>query len=189
MDLNSRTPKLPIAADAAKALASNFHEKTLVFSGSPPYNTRMRYDIGDIWNYNSDPSAWIVIPTNTCVDENGEAIMGKGLALDAAKKYPDLPKRLGRHIQRFGERLFVRYPLICLPTKRDWRDNSHVDLIENGCHELLEFSRVLSSMNSHDNFLLPKLGCGLGGLDWQREVRPRMDSILIDDHFILVYND
>jgi hypothetical protein len=47
--------------------------------------------VGNIWDY-YDKGHWIVITTNGIVNKNGEAIMGRGVALEAAKKFKDLPR-------------------------------------------------------------------------------------------------
>jgi hypothetical protein len=112
--------------------------------------------------------------------------MGAGLAKYAAELMPELPRKLGTHIQYFRERLYVYNPIICMPTKRNWRRPSRIEWIEYGCRELLDLSRILSSVGDHRQILLPQIGCGLGGLNWERQVRPVVDSILEGNRFILV---
>ena len=146
----------------------------------------MRYQTGDIWDLHVRHSGWIVIPTNTTIRQDGLAVMGAGLAKEAATKYPHLPKTLASHIRHFKERPYIDYPIICLPTKHNWRTGSNMDLIEQGCRELMELDRILSTISRPDLIFLPTIGCGLGGLNWERQVRPVVDSILTPDRFVLV---
>jgi len=149
----------------------------------------MKYVQGDLWKTAHENSGWIVVPTNMLCRKDGKAVMGAGVAKDAAELYPDLPVNLGEYL-RSGAKplLYIEHPIICLPTKVDWRDPSDLDLIENGCFELANFARVLHSLNNYSPIYLPRLGCGLGGLNWERQVRPVLDVIL-DDRFVLVQND
>jgi hypothetical protein len=144
----------------------------------------------DIWTLRDKyASAWVVIPTNVTRRKDGTAVMGAGLAKEAARKYPSLPEKLGKHIVKFGANIYVDRPIICLPTKVHWKNPSLMSHIEHGCLQLSELSRVLSSIGNEDVILIPRLGCGLGGLNWEREVRPVVDSILTEDRFVLVSNE
>jgi hypothetical protein len=50
-------------------------------------NPPRRVNPCDIWDLHTG-SAWIVIPTNGVIKKNGDAVMGKGLAAQAAKRFP-----------------------------------------------------------------------------------------------------
>lgn len=115
-----------------------------------------------------------LIPSNCIVKRNGEAVMGAGLAKVAAEKYPELPKKLGRHISIFGSHIFVwpKEKIICLPTKKHWKDKSSISLINEGLAELA----LLMDMNLINEVALPRIGCGLGGLDWESQVEPIVDK-------------
>lgn len=144
----------------------------------------MLYKTGDIW---SMAPGFVVIPTNTVTRKgDGTAVMGAGLALDAAKRHPELPKKLGDHILRWDCRPFVYQNIICIPTKYNWNQPSRLDLIASGCRELVLLADVFKALGNNDLILLPKLGCGLGGLNWERQVRPVMDALLESERFILV---
>lgn len=58
---------------------------------------------GDLWDY-SARGEWIAITTNGITKANGQAVMGAGLAKQAATRYPDLPSWLGQRLMRFGNR-------------------------------------------------------------------------------------
>jgi len=112
--------------------------------------------------------------------------MGAGLAKDASQRHPELPKNLAKHIESFQDRIYVYNPIICMPTKRCWRYPSKMKWIEQGCRELVDMARILSSVGDDRTILLPEIGCGLGGLNWERQVRPVVDLLLQGNRFLLV---
>jgi len=92
------------------------------------------------------------------------------------------------------------------PTKNHWRDNSELALIERSARVLV---KLVDGFEEHQNRLdtaratygikkpvplkkrtitriaLTRPGCGLGNLDWERQVKPRIEDIL-DDRFIVL---
>lgn len=56
---------------------------------------------GDIWD-NIDAYDAVVITTNGFVKNNGEAVMGRGIALAAKERFPQLPFKLGQRILQHG---------------------------------------------------------------------------------------
>jgi O-acetyl-ADP-ribose deacetylase (regulator of RNase III) len=64
--------------------------------------------------------------------------------------------------------------IINFPTKKHWRDPSRVDYIEAG---LVEFVRIYEQ-HGLSSVAFPQLGCGQGGLNWERQVRPVMEKYL-----------
>lgn len=111
---------------------------------------------------------------------NTEGIMGKGIALQFRKAYPDNYEAYRRACEA-GEvqpgRMFIfdrhtltnpRY-IINFPTKRHWRSKSRMEDIESGLVALVADVRRLGIRA----IAVPPLGCGLGGLPWP-EVQRRM---------------
>jgi len=112
---------------------------------------------------------------------NCEGYMGKGIALQFKKAFPENFKAYARAC-RAGEvqagRMFVFSTgsminplyIINFPTKRKWRAKSRIEDIEAGLKTLVE--------EIHDRGIttiaVPPLGCGLGGLNWH-EVKPRIE--------------
>lgn len=149
----------------------------------------MKYETGNIWELASDG---ICIPTNGIVKKNGLATMGAGLAKQAAIKYPELPRKLGKELKHYNKvyafpqyvttgNLSVRDVIIfTVPTKHHWKDNSDIELIEKSLEQLTFYVKAACLKR----VLITKLGCGLGKLDWN-QVHPLMSKYL-DDRFVLV---
>ncbi len=70
----------------------------------------------------------------------------------------------------------VKHKVLCFPTKKDWKNPSDLALIEAG---LKTFVKNYKQLNI-SSITFPKLGCGLGGLDWEKEVKPLMQKYLAD---------
>jgi len=115
---------------------------------------------------------------------NCEGVMGKGIALQFKKAFPENAVAYARAC-RIGEvqpgRMFVfatgamtnpKY-IINFPTKRRWREKSRMEDIEAGLVDLVDVLRRLNV----SSVAIPPLGCGLGGLNWD-EVRPRIEQAL-----------
>jgi O-acetyl-ADP-ribose deacetylase (regulator of RNase III) len=123
---------------------------------------------------------------------NTEGVMGKGVALQFAKKFPDMlaaykeacktgevvPGRM--HVFQRGEMFQPRY-IINFPTKRHWRSPSRIEDIEAGLRALVQ---EIQRLHIH-SIALPPLGCGNGGLDWN-EVLPKIKNALSELHDVRV---
>ena len=121
---------------------------------------------GDIFNTECEA---LVNPVNI------KGIMGKGLALAFKTKYPAHFENYKRACQS-GEmttKKVLAYQeingpmIICLATKADWRDSSKLEYVSAGLDDLANQIKALGIRS----VAIPKLGCGLGGLDWNK-VRP-----------------
>ena len=112
---------------------------------------------------------------------NCEGFMGRGIALQFKKAFPDSFQAYARAC-RAGEvqpgRVLV-FPtgsmmnpkyIIHFPTKRRWREKSKIAYIESGLQALIEQVRQLRV----SSVAVPPLGAGLGGLNW-RDVRPLIE--------------
>lgn len=112
---------------------------------------------------------------------NCEGFMGKGIALQFKKAFPENFKAYATACRK-GEvqpgRMFVfstgsmmnpKY-IINFPTKHKWREKSRMEDIEAGLVALVDELRRLKV----SSVAIPPLGCGLGGLDW-RKVRPLIE--------------
>jgi len=75
----------------------------------------------NLWNF-SPEIYYRVITTNGNIKNNGEAVMGKGIALQAKERYPGLPSLLANHIKKCGNVISISpdYKIITFPTKNNW---------------------------------------------------------------------
>lgn len=117
---------------------------------------------------------------------NTVGVMGKGLALQFKRRYPENFKQYKRAcdsgIVQIGS-MFVtetyelrgpRY-VINFPTKKHWRADSRLDYIRAGLADLI---RVIEDLKIR-SIAVPPLGAGNGGLNWA-EVRTLVDQALAD---------
>jgi O-acetyl-ADP-ribose deacetylase (regulator of RNase III) len=108
----------------------------------------------------------LVNPVNTA------GVMGKGLALQFKKAFPDVftaykKAKLAIGRMHVVERAHAPRFVINFPTKQHWRDPSKLEYIESGLVDLVARVRDLGITS----IAIPPLGCGLGGLDWA-DVKP-----------------
>jgi len=127
----------------------------------------------------------IVCPTNGVIKKNGELVMGGGLAKQFKERFPYVPFAWGQMVQESGNHICLyeheELPdLLSFPSKKHWRDNSDIELIRRSADELV----ALTDQRGYARVLVPRVGCGLGGLTWQK-VRPIMASRL-DDRFTII---
>ena len=110
---------------------------------------------------------------------NTEGVMGKGLALQFKKAFPesfiDYERACRAGEVRIGQmhvvqRLVPPHFIINFPTKATWRQPSRIAYVEDGLVDLLAVIRRLNIVS----IAVPPLGCGNGGLDWS-QVRPLIE--------------
>lgn len=140
----------------------------------------LREVVGNIWQFDCTMR---VVPTNGFVKKSGLAVMGAGLAKQAAARYPNLPEVLGRCIEFGGNHVHViRHDLISFPTKDNWWDDSDISLIERSALELIG----IAQKQDYKLVALPRVGTGNGKLRWTH-VKPILADILGDDpRFVIV---
>lgn len=133
------------------------------------------------------------VTTNGIVKQNGEAVMGAGIAKQV-NDYFHVANLLGKYINEYGNRAFnlgvysrqylndvVYFRLFTLPTKHHFRLDSDINLIVKSCEQLVE---MCTKFNINKCYLTPP-GCGCGNLDYESIVKPWISQIL-DDRFIVV---
>lgn len=110
--------------------------------------------------------------------------MGRGIALQFKNAFPENFKAYEEACRRKEVqpgRMFLfenaetaspRF-IINFPTKRHWRDTSRIEDIISGLHDL---ARVIKQKQIR-SVAMPKIGCGLGNLDW-RDVRQHVWRVL-----------
>ncbi len=148
---------------------------------------------GNIFNVEADA---ICVTTNGVVKANGELVMGAGIAKAFAERWPSLPLRLGQAVKAHGNVVMVNkawevspqkihtmpsYHIISFPTKHHWKDKSDLGLIIRSAKQLV----VVADKLNLKQVVLTRPGCGLGGLDWETQVKPVLEPIL-DDRFNII---
>jgi len=130
-----------------------------------------------------------LVNTVNCV-----GVMGRGIALQFRKAYPDnfkAYKSVCDKKQLHPGIMFVydlnrfqnpRY-VINFPTKRHWKGKSKIEDIKSGLEALLQ---EVSNRNIR-SIAIPPLGCGLGGLDWNqvKQIIEKVFTALPDVHVLL----
>lgn len=150
---------------------------------------------GDIWDMHG--VGWhIVIPTNLYVKDNGEAVMGRGLALQATQRWPNLKVWYGYHLKEHVRRTpegrnprmeDINPPgllaidnernFICLPVKTSWNQGARKTLIEQSLKALADDMRKPILLEA--SIAIPRIGCGNGLLNWEEDVKPLVREFLI----------
>lgn len=124
---------------------------------------------GDILN----SSAQTIVNTVNC-----KGIMGKGLALQFKKMYPQMFKEYRKACDQGLLRIGILLPpykvserrwILNFPTKNDWRFKSRLEYIESG---LIYFAEKYKEWGI-TSIAFPRLGCQFGGLAW-KDVKPLM---------------
>ena len=122
---------------------------------------------GDFFDYDTD----IRVNTVNCV-----GVMGAGVALVFKKKYPEMYKEYVNKCKKNevrpgepytwskGDLYTKKLTIINFPTKNHWRNKSEYEYVEDGLRWLQEY--LINKEN--ESVTLPALGCGHGGLDWDR---------------------
>ena len=114
--------------------------------------------------------------------------MGKGVALQAAQKFPALPKLLGTYLKDYGNHVLplMQYKIITFPVKHHWNQRADIQLIMRSCIELAyicDLQRYYMFKEAGKVYLV-RPGCGAGGLDWA-DVKPLCEKYL-DNRFVVV---
>ncbi len=134
--------------------------------------------IGDLFR----SRAQTLVNTVNCV-----GVMGKGVALEFKKRWPDMFEDYKRRCElrqvRLGEPYLYRdttgLSIINFPTKDHWRSSARIGDIERG----LDYLIIHADEWKLSSIAMPPLGCGNGGLEWS-EVGPliyrRLHKLQID---------
>ncbi|BCC55146.1 macro domain-containing protein [Bacillus cereus group sp. Bc005] len=109
-----------------------------------------------------------IVNTVNCV-----GVMGKGIALEFKKKYPEnfnYYQKVCANKELFPGKMLMflqpqnGYPkyIVNFPTKKHWRYPSKIEYISDGLDDLVK------QIENHSikSIAMPALGCGNGGLDW-----------------------
>jgi len=150
----------------------------------------MREVYGNLWDFHGKGYS-LVVPTNLGWRRDGSNVMGRGVASQAAHKFPDLPQIYGEVCQDMAARgvaeIWFYEGLIFFPTKPldekkpwlSWMGRSVAAVVEKSTMQLAAWS------NPGERIALPLVGCGNGGLP-EEVVLPILRYHLKADRFMLV---
>lgn len=152
----------------------------------------------------------ICITTNCTLMDNGENPMGGGCAGAAARKWPEVPAIYGKllslapnvpvimgWVSKKDSETFVSVldstegiqsnthtALVAYPTMVDIGEPANLKLVRRSAKLLSE----LADLFYWKRVIVPRPGSGIGGLDWDSEVRPELKEIL-DNRFTLIHKE
>lgn len=151
---------------------------------------------GNIWE-NTDKYDAIVITTNGFVKNNGKAVMGRGIALQAAELFPEMPGWLGYMIGVGGNNVHMtsfdygcvtdngndvcEQVVFTFPVKTHWRLAAELSLIRRSA---IQLACMVDEFGYMKKVLMPRPGCGNGKLSWE-DVKPIIEPCL-DDRFTVM---
>jgi hypothetical protein len=134
---------------------------------------------GDIWEYAG--TAVIIITTNGSVTPDGRAIFGRGVARQAAGRYPGLAEKSGSLLIEKGNHVFeLGNGIVTFPVEETPWSLPDLRIISRSAQEL----RRLADRSGWGLIIVPRPGCGGGGLAWQ-EVQPAL-AAWFDDRFVVI---
>lgn len=132
----------------------------------------MRELCGNLWDHLGQ--AVLVITTNGRVDRQGRALLGRGCARQALAYFPQLAEHLGRLLREQGLQVHdLGNGLVSFPVEETPWSRPDPRLIARSAAQL----RALADHQGWRKIIVPRPGCGGGGLSWQ-EVQP-----LLLEHF------
>jgi O-acetyl-ADP-ribose deacetylase (regulator of RNase III) len=146
------------------------------------------YEKGDLFSQINSVEA--IINTVNCV-----GVMGKGVALEFKKRYPEnFQKYKDKCVNKelsIGKSFVYKIPhsertkfIINFPTKKHWRNPSKIEYIIEGLDDLI---LIIKHYNIR-SVAMPALGCGNGNLDW-KIVKPLIEKKLspLSEIKIIIY--
>lgn len=134
---------------------------------------------GDLWAYLG--KGIVAITTNGAVTRDGRAIFGQGVARQAGERFPHLASELGAAIRRGGNHVHpLSNGLVSFPVEDSPWSLPDPALIRRSAKEL----RELAGRMGWPLVVVPRPGCGGGGLTW-REVAPLLVEVF-DERFYVI---
>ena len=115
-----------------------------------------------------------------CGQGNGKAIIGRGVARQAAERYGSLAETLGNLISRNGNHVHeLGNSLVSFPVEETAWSYPDLRIIARSAAEL----RAMADSSGWQQIIVPRPGCGGGGLSWP-EVKPVLEPWL-DERFVV----
>jgi hypothetical protein len=135
---------------------------------------------GDLWDYHRQGLV-VAITTGGLVEKSGCCAMPRGCARQARELLAGLAWTLGQQILLHGNHVFdLGRRIVSFPVEESPFQVPDLRLIERSGRELVE----LTDYKGWSQVVVPRPGCGGGGLEWQ-EVRAKLEPLL-DDRFLMI---
>lgn len=135
---------------------------------------------GDIWEC-AGRGDIVAITTNGSLTRDGRAVMGRGVARQAVLRYPGLAEKLGVLLAEQGNHVFdLGCGIVTFPVEETAWSLPDPKIISRSAQEL----RLLVDCSGWGRIVVPRPGCGGGGLLWQ-DVRPLLETCF-DGRFLVI---
>ncbi len=143
---------------------------------------------GNLWGFTDGIPA---ITTNGYIKKNGQAVMGRGCAKEAADRFTGLAQFLGFQLIQYANHVFYLHQfgdrgIITFPVKDTWSEKAKIELIKQSADELIRMT--IPYFEITEKIYLPRPGCGNGGLEW-KDVKPEIEKILTDQVVVISKED
>lgn len=134
---------------------------------------------GNMWDVFHD-TEWFLITTNPIINKQGLAVMGRGIAKEAADRFPRLRLEFAeqlcqRKLRESNVFTIGRYDgtrVGCFMVKNHWKERARLDIIEKSVQDLLSTLATITDIRGYSPRVdLNFPGVGNGGLD-KEDVRP-----------------
>ena len=142
----------------------------------------MQEIIGNLWD---QKATVLCITTNGTLRKDGALVMGRGVAKQCMDRNPGVQFKFGQAVQNFGnifqyiETLDEARILAAFPVKHNWWEQANLELIMVSALSLNQ----LALSQPQAVIILPRPGCGNGGLDWM-DVKPVIEFLPNNVHVI-----
>lgn len=150
----------------------------------------MKHVRGDIWPYYGEMNHIVCLTTNGFVKKNGQAVMGRGNALQATQKIEGIATLLGSYIRKRGNVAGLMHTsfdqvdgVFIFPVKHNWWEQADLVLIAQSARTLKEYATGACDHVFH----LPRPGVGNGRRNWEREVLPILQTYDLPDNVEVHY--
>jgi hypothetical protein len=136
--------------------------------------------VGDIWEH-ADRGEVIVITTNGSLTRDGRAVLGRGVAKQAGLRFPMLAEKLGRLLSEQGSHVFdLGCGIVSFPVEETAWSQPDLCIIARSAEEL----HFLADRSGWLRVVVPRPGCGGGGLAW-KDVEPLLVP-WFDERFLVI---
>lgn len=136
--------------------------------------------VGDIWDH-ADRGGVIVITANGSLTRAGRAVFGRGVAKQAVLRIPCLADTLGGLLVAHGNHVFdLGNRIVSFPVEETAWSQPDLRIIARSAEEL----RLLADRSGWQRVIVPRPGCGGGGLAW-KDVRPLL-APWFDERFTVI---